>query len=124
MKIGPDVPRNLAKKMLISARIHLDLKLEDRIQFILKGYEYICKDEINIIKAMDEIEIYSVKKASESWEDLVERSSYKDLVLDLRDVFHLLKFISKQTVKLDGHMFFIAPKIDFRQACAPNFLCE
>ena len=75
MKIGPDVPRNLAKKMLISARIHLDLKLEDRIQFILKEYEYICKDETNIIKAMDEIEIYSVKKASDSWEDLVERSS-------------------------------------------------
>ena len=124
MKIGPDVPRNLAKKMLISARIHLDLKLEDRIQFILKGYEYICKDETNIIKAMDEIEIYSVKKASESWEDLVERSSYKDLVLDLRDVFHLLTFIAKEAGTLDGHMFFIAPKIDFRQACAPNFLCE
>ena len=124
MKIAPDIPRNLGKKMLISARIHLDLKLEDRIQFILKGYEYICKDETNIIKAMDEIEIYSVKKASESWEDLVERSSYKDLVLDLRDAFHLLGFISKEAGTLDGHMFFIAPKIDFRQACAPNFLCE
>ena len=110
--------------MLISARIHLDLKLEDRIQFILKEYEYICKDETNITKAMDEIEIYSVKKASESWEDLVERSSYKDLVLDLRDFFHLLTFISKEAGTLDGQMFFIAPKIDFRQACAPHFLCE
>ena len=110
--------------MLISARIHLDLKLEDRIQFILKEYEYICKDETNILKAMEEIEIYSGKKASESWTELVDRSSYKDLVLDLRDVFDLLKLISKQTDKLDGHMFFIAPKIDFRQACAPNFLCE
>ena len=124
MKTAPDIPSNLGKKMLISARIHLDLKLEDRIQFILKGYEYICKDETNIVKAMDEIEIYSVKKESESWEDLVERSSYKDLVLDLRDVFHLLTFIAKEADKLDGHMFFIAPKIDFRQACAPNILCE
>ena len=110
--------------MLISARIHLDLKLEDRLQFILKEYEYICKDETNVLKALEEIEIYSGKKTSESWTELVERSSYKDLVLDLKDVFHFLTFISNQTDMLDGHMFFIAPKIDFRQPFAPNFLCE
>ena len=110
--------------MLISARIHIDMNLEDRIQFILKEYEYICKDETNIRKALDEIESYSGKKTSESWDDLEERSSYKDLVLDLRDVTQLLQFISKETDTLSGHMFFIAPKIDFRQACAPNFLCE
>lgn len=119
-----DVPTNLGRKMLLSARIHLDIKLEDRIQFILKGYEYICKDETDIPKALKEIEIYSKKNASESWDDLEKRSSYKDLVLDLRDVFHFFQFISKQTEVLAGHMFFIAPKIDFRQACAPNFLCE
>ena len=110
--------------MLISARIHIDMNLEDRIQFILKEYEYICKDETNIKKALDEIEAYSGKKQSESWEDLEERSSYKDLVQDLRDVTQVLQFISKDSDLLSGHIFFIAPKIDFRQSCAPNFLCE
>ena len=124
MKIAPDIQRNRAKKRKISARIHLDLKLEDRIQFILKEYEYICKDETNILKAMNEIETYSVKKACESWEDLVERSSYKDLGMDLRVFFYFLKFISKQTVKLDGHMFFINPRLILDRHVLQTYVSE
>ena len=110
--------------MLLSARLHIDTVLEDRIQFILKEYEYICKDETSISAALAQIETYSGKKTAETWADLEDRSSYKDLVLDLRDVSQLLQFISKHTDTLAGHLFFIAPKIDFRQMCAPNFLCE
>ena len=110
--------------MLLSGRLHLDNVLEDRVNFIMKEYEYICKDESNLLKAIHEIEEYSGKKLDETWEDLEKRTSYGDLVKDLKDVFDLLQFISEKTEKLDSHFFFIAPKIDFRQPFAPNFLCE
>ena len=110
--------------MLLSGRLHVDCNLEDRIQFIMKPYEYICKDETDINKMLNEIHSYSGKDENESWNELLNRSGYKDLVLDLRDVFDLLTFINTETKTLNGHLFFIAPKIDFRQGCAPNFLCE
>merc|ERR1711962_1557909 len=37
-----EVPQVLADKMLVSTRIHVDTNLDDRVQYILKSYEYIC----------------------------------------------------------------------------------
>ena len=49
------------------------------------------------------------------------RSEYKDLVLASQDMSELLLSVTDQD-SLEGFMFFIAPKIDFRQSCLPNFL--
>ena len=52
---------------------------------------------------------------------MIRRSEYKDLVLACRDVADLLLSLSSEEY-LEGFLFFIAPKIDFRQSCLPNFL--
>lgn len=52
---------------------------------------------------------------------MLHRSEYKDLVLACRDVSDLLFSLSAEDY-LEGFIFFIAPKIDFRQSCLPNFL--
>lgn len=52
---------------------------------------------------------------------MFNRSEYKDLVLACRDVSDLLLLLSSEEY-LEGFIFFIAPKIDFRQSCLPNFL--
>ena len=52
---------------------------------------------------------------------MTRRSEYKDLVLACRDVSDLLLSLSSEE-NLEGFLFFIAPKIDFRQSCLPNFL--
>ena len=52
---------------------------------------------------------------------MTRRSEYKDLVLACRDVSDLLLSLSSEEY-LEGFLFFIAPKIDFRQSCLPNFL--
>ena len=52
---------------------------------------------------------------------MIRRSEYKDLVLACRDVSDLLLSLSSEEY-LEGFLFFIAPKIDFRQSCLPNFL--
>ena len=133
------MPSNLSEQLLTSARVHVDTELSSRLQFILEEFDYVVKDERNAITAREKILAYSGKTEEEEWSHLIEkyvfdnifykptlpflsnRSEYKDLVLACRDVSDLLLSLSSEKL-LEGHLFFIAPKIDFRQSCLPNFL--
>ena len=52
------------------------------------------------------------------------RSNYKSLVAAMKDVTDLLIKLSSYSQKLEGFLFFVAPKIDFRQSRVPDFLSE
>ena len=52
------------------------------------------------------------------------RSNYKSLVAAMRDVTDLLIKLSSHNQNLEGFLFFVAPKIDFRQSRVPDFLSE
>ena len=45
-------------------------------------------------------------------------------VADLRDVHALISKMGDGGFDLPAHLFLIAPKIDFRQISAPNFLAD
>ena len=85
-KIGKVIiPLGLWRKMLQSPRIQLNVDLEDRIQFILKDYDYFCQENsknylLNILK---DLERYAGKKKSLLWSNFVENNQYKELVTDL-----------------------------------------
>ena len=126
--------------MLHTARLHVDTDLPSRLQLILAEYDYIVRDEDSVAAALQKIHNYAAKTEADTWEELVERlcfqcslngsinafdirSEYKDVALACRDVSTLLSSMPAEN-KLDGFHFFIAPKIDFRQACLPNFLLD
>ena len=108
---GLELPQALAEKMLVATRflgmvhialilcplrLHVDTDLDERVQYILKTYEYICKvgstliflllttvqDETNFARILSTVEKYAGKRSGESWEDLQSRSNYKELVTE------------------------------------------
>jgi len=121
---GLQLPKALAEKMLVATRLHVDTDLDERVQYILKTYEYIFKDETNFARMLAAMEKYAGKRPGETWVELPSRSSYKDLVADLRDVHALISKMGDGGPDLPAHLFLIAPKIDFRQISAPNFLTD
>ena len=140
--------------ILCPLRLHVDTDLDERVQYILKTYEYICKvgstliflllttvqDETNFARILSTVEKYAGKRSGESWEDLQSRSNYKELVTeptqdisrrmifsqasDMREVHDLISRLVTGGTGLPAHLFLIAPKIDFRQISAPNFLTD
>ena len=140
--------------ILCPLRLHVDTDLDERVQYILKTYEYICKvgstliflllttvqDETNFARILSTVEKYAGKRSGESWEDLQSRSNYKELVTeptqdisrrmifsqasDMREVHDLISRLASGGTDLPAHLFLIAPKIDFRQISAPNFLTD
>ena len=82
--------------ILCPLRLHVDTDLDERVQYILKTYEYICKvgstliflllttvqDETNFARILSTVEKYAGKRSGESWEDLQSRSNYKELVTE------------------------------------------
>ena len=87
---------------------------------------------------LSSVEKYAGRRPGETWEELESRSSYKELVrrflqeeriiltqvADLRDVHALISKMEDGGSDLPAHLFLIAPKIDFRQISAPNFLAD
>ena len=85
--------------ILCPLRLHVDTDLDERVQYILKTYEYICKvgstliflllttvqDETNFARILSTVEKYAGKRSGESWEDLQSRSNYKELVSESRE---------------------------------------
>ena len=54
------------------------------------------------------------------------RSNYRILVAAMKDVTDLLLTLSSQAQRLEGFLFFMAPRVDFRQSLSrvPDFLRE
>ena len=87
---------------------------------------------------LSSVEKYAGRRPGETWGELEARSSYKELVrrflqeeriiltqvADLRDVHALISKMEDGGSDLPAHLFLIAPKIDFRQISAPNFLAD
>ena len=144
--------------MLYLLRLHIDTDLDERVQYILKTYEYICKvppdplydsdttgqDETNFARILSTVEKYAGRRSGETWAELESRSNYKELVsesrgkttttreyvwqaADMGDVHNLISRLMATNggeTDLPAHLFLIAPKIDFRQSSAPNFLTD
>ena len=90
---------------------------------------------------LSSVEKYAGRRPEETWGELQSRSSYKELVrqnifryhsiknifmqvADLKDVHVLFSKMEAGGPDLPAHLFLIAPKIDFRQISAPNFLAD
>jgi len=83
-KIGNiTVPKKVSNKMLESPRIHIEVDLEDRIKFILKDYDYICKDKPHLNKCFDRLNRLAGKQKCDDWKKLVEEDKFEELVRDL-----------------------------------------
>ena len=90
------------------------------------------------------MEKYAGRRSGETWAELESRSNYKELVsesrgkttttrecvwqaADMGDVHNLISRLAATAEggsDLPAHLFLIAPKIDFRQSSAPNFLTD
>ena len=67
------VPSNLEKCLLPSARLHLDMELDKRLEFIIQEYDYIIKDERAVEQAVDKIQMYAGLKEDNNWEEILEK---------------------------------------------------
>jgi len=86
IKVGQcNVPMRVWKKMLQSPRIHINVSLEDRVQFVLKDYEYMCTEESKpgLIEILTKLEKHAGKKKPAEWCEMVRNSKYPELVADL-----------------------------------------
>ena len=100
----------------------------------------VVKDEKNISAACTKIEHYAGKAADEAWDFVLQRwqdkwenvkiffvifrSNYKLVVAAMIDVTDLLLKLTSSTQTLQGFLFFVAPRMDFRQSQVPDFLSD
>ena len=83
-KIGNiTVPKKVSNKMMESTRIHIEVDLEDRIKFILKDYDYICKDKPHLMQCFNRLDRLAGKNKCDEWRKLVEEDKFEELVRDL-----------------------------------------
>ena len=102
------------------------------------------QDETNFARILSTVEKYAGRRSGETWAELESRSNYKELVsesrgkttttreyvwqaADMGDVHNLISRLmatNRGETDLPAHLFLIAPKIDFRQSSAPNFLTD
>ena len=85
-KVGQcNVPMRVWKKMLQSPRIHINVSLKDRVQFLLKDYEYMCTEEskAGLIEILTKLEKHAGKKKPAEWCEMVRSSQYEELIEDL-----------------------------------------
>ena len=100
------------------------------------------QDETNFARILSTVEKYAGRRSGETWAELKSRSNYKELVsesrkrtarehvwqaADMGDVHNLISRLAATAEggsDLPAHLFLIAPKIDFRQSSAPNFLTD
>ena len=61
--------------LFMPARIHIDVDLNNRLEFILEEYDYILKDEKDIRSMLEKIDNYVDRKDDFSWSSLIERSA-------------------------------------------------
>ena len=58
---------------MLKARVHIDVDLNSRLEFILEEYDYILKDEKDINSMLAKIDNYVDRKDNASWSTLIER---------------------------------------------------
>jgi len=94
-KIGKVViPFLLLTKMRMSPRIQINVCLQDRVNFILEDYNYLCSDanKENLVNLMSDLEKYAGTRKSSYWCDLVNSDNYEELVQDLIKNYYDLNY--------------------------------
>jgi len=84
-KIGSvNVSRRLFEKMCRSPRVHINVSLEDRVDYILKDYDYLIHNkELKLPELLKRIEKYAGKKTCTAWLKHLEEKNYRELVIGL-----------------------------------------
>jgi len=83
-KIGHrSIPRNVWNKMLESSRIHIDVDIDDRVQFVLKDYDYFLREDSKIKDLLLKLGKHAGEKKCQTWIGLVEKEEFEELVRDL-----------------------------------------
>jgi len=84
-KIGNiGVSRRVWEKMCQSPRIHIKVALEDRVDYILKDYQYfIERKKAELPSLFQRLEKYAGKKSCAAWTKLHEEGEYRKLVESL-----------------------------------------
>ena len=85
-KIGSNIiPLGVWRHMAASPRIQINLRLEDRVKYILSDYDYMCSPENkdHLLTIISSLERYAGHERCNSWCDLVKDGKYEDLVREL-----------------------------------------
>ena len=79
------IPLKVWRKMGDSPRVELSVRLEDRVEFILADYHYLCSTEAReaLLEILARLERYAGKQRSSHWIELARSDRYRDLVRDL-----------------------------------------
>ena len=79
------IPLKVWRKMGRSPRLELKVRLEDRVEFILRDYHYLCSAQSReaLLEILARLERYAGRQRSSDWMDLVRSDRYRDLVRDL-----------------------------------------
>ena len=79
------IPLKVWRKMGCSPRVELNVRLEDRVEFILTDYHYLCSPPAReaLLEILARLERYAGKQRSSHWIELVRSDRYRDLVRDL-----------------------------------------
>jgi len=79
------IPLKVWRKMGSSPRVELNVRLEDRVEFILTDYHYLCFTQAReaLLEILARLERYAGSQRSSHWMELVKSDRYRDLVRDL-----------------------------------------
>eukprot|EP00088_Acartia_fossae_P059232 TRINITY_DN7005_c0_g1_i7.p1 TRINITY_DN7005_c0_g1~~TRINITY_DN7005_c0_g1_i7.p1 ORF type:complete len:409 (-),score=68.63 TRINITY_DN7005_c0_g1_i7:61-1287(-) len=84
-KIGNlNVSRRLFERMSSSPRVHITVDMDDRVDYILKDYEYLISNpDLKLPDLLKRIEKYAGKKTCDAWLKLLGEKNYRELVVGL-----------------------------------------
>jgi len=85
-KIGDIIiPLGLWRRMSSFERIQVNVSLEDRIEFIMNDYDYMCSEANleQLLMILNSLEKWSGKKKVQVWRDLASERNYRELVNSL-----------------------------------------
>ena len=116
--------QKMKEMMVISTRIHMETILEERIKFIIKDFQCVCRNENNIETAIGDVEKACDKNSENTWEDILSNNEGKEeLIKDLRDVHDMLSYIAETGEEnLEGHLFVIGRPGKDEDNLTPRFV--
>ena len=91
------VPKELIDLINSSPRIHLNVDLERRVEFLLNDYKWFLENPIVLIVALEHLIKHSGKKTVEMWKEMVEEEKYYELVTSLLTDYYDRLYDSKDT---------------------------
>jgi len=88
-KIGNiNVSRRMWEKMCKSPRVHMSVDLEDRLNYIMKDYDYLIERKDTVGPALlKRLEKYAGKKTYTNWMKMLERGEHRDLCASLMEYY-------------------------------------